>query len=162
DLPRGVDHLRMMNVSQYIVRSQAVKAAAAKEPGLEREAVIGPYEVYRVRANDGRYAIPLAHTPVLVFAKAWKSSAYPWFTHAGPDGVVPVYARPEDVPEEERSRFAGVVDDLPAQVPAREVGPLPTLRETMEPERLVIEGTTPGQPVLVRISYHPRWKATTG
>jgi len=162
DLPRGVDHLRMMNVSQYIVRSQAVKAAAAKEPGLEREAVIGPYEVYRVRANDGRYAIPLAHTPVLVFAKDWKSASYQWFKHAGPDDVVPVFARPQDVPEAERSRFAGVVDDLPAQVPAREVGPLPALRETMEPERLVIEGTTPGQPVLIRISYHPRWKATTG
>src|SRR5262249_55222549 len=68
----------------------------------------------------------------------------------------------DSVTPEEHARFAGVSNDLPAEAPVRELGPLPALRETMEPERLTIEGATPGQPVLIRISYHPRWKATTG
>ena len=162
DLAKGVRHLRMMNVSQYIVRSAAVKAAAAKEPGLEREAVIGPYELYRVRDNDGRYAIPLPRVPMLILGTDWKETAYRWFKRSGPDDVVPVFALPDSVSPEERDKFAGVMNDLPAEAPVRELGPLPTLRETMEPQRLTIEGCTPGHPVLIRISYHPRWKATTG
>ena len=162
DLARGVGHLRMMNVSQYIVRSAAVKAAAAKEPGLEREAVIGPYELYRVRDNDGRYAIPLARAPMLVFAADWKASSYQWFKRAGPDDVVPVFARADAVSPEEHAQFAGVSNELPAEMPVRELGALPSLRETVDPERITIEGCTPGHPILVRISYHPRWKATTG
>ncbi len=162
DLGRGVGHLRMMNVSQLIARSQKVKAAAAQEPGLEREAVIGPYEVYRVRDNDGRYAIPLARAPMLVFADDWKSASYQWFKRAGPDDVVPVFARADDVTSEEGAHFAWAGDELPAQPPVRNLGVMPALRETMEPERLIIEGAAPGHPVLVRISYHPRWKATTG
>ncbi len=162
DLARGVGHLRMMNVSQYIVRSAAVKAAAAKEPGLEREAVIGPYELYRVRDNDGRYAIPLTKAPMLVFAEDWKASAYQWFKHAGPDDVVPVFARADTVTPEERAQFAGVADELPSEMPVRDIPAPAALRETVEPERITIEGATPGQPILVRISYHPRWRAATG
>jgi tetratricopeptide (TPR) repeat protein len=162
DLAKAVRHLRMMNVSEYIVRSAPVKAAAAKEPGLEREAVIGPYELYRVRDNDGRYAIPLARAPMLIQGDGWKEMAYRWFKHAGPDDVVPVFAAADTVSPDERARFAGASDDLPATAPVRELGPLPALRETMEPERITVEGCTPGHPVLIRISYHPRWRATTG
>ena len=32
----------------------------------------------------------------------------------------------------------------------------------METDRITITGCRPGIPVLVRISYHPRWKALTG
>ncbi len=45
DLDHGVDHLRMFNVSQYIVKSQQAKDAVAKHPGLELEKRIGQYEI---------------------------------------------------------------------------------------------------------------------
>jgi len=32
----------------------------------------------------------------------------------------------------------------------------------METDRITVTGCRPGHPVLIRISYHPRWKATTG
>jgi hypothetical protein len=162
DLARGVGHLRMMNVSQFIVRSAAVKAAAAREPGLEREFVVGPYEVYRVRDNDPRYAIPLARAPVLVLTDDWKTTSYEWFKRAGPDDTVPVFATPDAVAPAERDRFAAVTDGLPATMPVQPLQTAPALRETMDPERIVVEGTTPGNPILIRVSYHPRWKATTG
>src|SRR4029450_1139666 len=106
NLAQGVRHLRMMNVSQFIVRSQAVKAAGAKEPGLEREAVIGPYELYRVRENDGRYAIPLARAPVLVLTDDWKATADQGFKRAGPEDVVPVFAEADAVAPHAQGQFA--------------------------------------------------------
>jgi hypothetical protein len=36
------------------------------------------------------------------------------------------------------------------------------MHERMENERITIENTRPGHPVLIRVSYHPRWQATTG
>lgn len=160
NLARGVRHLRMMNVSQYIVRSAQVKALAAAEPGLEREAVIPPYEVYRVRDNDPRYAIPLTATPVLVETDRWKDVSYRWFKTAGPDDVVPVFvpkAEPGDA-----ELFAGVTSALPATTPRKPLEPVPGMTEEMGTDRITIRGARPGHPVLIRISYHPRWKALTG
>lgn len=161
NLDRAVEHLRMMNVSDFIVRSDGVKAAAAKHPGLEKAATVGAYEIYRVRGNDPRYAIPLTAAPHLVVGGDWKDASYRWFRTATPADVVPVFAE-HATPEEERL-FAGVTPDLSAPPERRELGPPPELREEMPaPDRIVITGARPGHPILVRISYHPRWHAVTG
>jgi hypothetical protein len=56
-----------------------------------------------------------------------------------------------------------VVDgELPDELPSVALGPLPELRERIDYQRITIENTRPGHPVLVRVSYHPRWQATTG
>src|SRR5262245_66332098 len=48
-------------------------------------------------------------------------------------------------------------------MPHRSRGPVPQLTEHMAAQdRIRIDGTRPGHPVLIRISYHPRWKALTG
>ncbi|UCH04578.1 MAG: hypothetical protein JSW05_13665, partial [Candidatus Thorarchaeota archaeon] len=44
---RGLDHLRMFNVSQFIVRSPEVKKKVALRPDLVREVTVGQYEIYR-------------------------------------------------------------------------------------------------------------------
>src|SRR5438876_1715395 len=49
DLDRGIRHLRMFNVSQFILRSPVVKEAAAQNPGLVHEKTVGPFEIYRLR-----------------------------------------------------------------------------------------------------------------
>jgi hypothetical protein len=161
NLDHGLEHLRMLNVSDFIVRSDAVKKAAASNPGLEHEANIGPYVLYRVRGNDGRYAIPLAEAPHLVLTKDWKALGYQWFRGATPASVVPVFA--ESATPEEQALFAGTSTDLPPDMEHRSLGPPPEITEYMEAQdRLTIKGTKPGHPVLIRISYHPRWKALTG
>ena len=50
----GVDGLRMFNVSRSptSVKGPQVKAAAANGQGLEREAVFGQYEVWRVEEQQ--------------------------------------------------------------------------------------------------------------
>jgi hypothetical protein len=138
-----------------------LKAAAAKHPGLEREATYGAYEVWRVKENDGRYAVPLAVEPVLVVTPRWKEVAYRWFKRARPEDPVPVFV--EALDEEAKRAFPTVYTELPREIPAKPLGPVPALEERMEtPERLVVTGCRPGHPILIRISYHPRWKALSG
>jgi tetratricopeptide (TPR) repeat protein len=161
DLDRGVDHLRMFNVSQLITRSPEVQKAAAAHPGLSREITVGAYEVFRVNDNDGRYAVPLVLAPALVRTATWKEEAYQWFKQAGPQDPVPVLAIGE-VSEEEEARFAGAFSAIPRPLPRRPLGAPPALTEEMDTNRITVRGTRPGHPILVRISYHPRWRATTG
>jgi len=160
DLDHGVDHLRMFNVSQYIVKSQQAKDAVAKHPGLELEKRIGQYEIYRLKDNDGRYAVPLALAPALVVTPDWKSAAYRWFKSARPGDPVPVFA--ESVSEEEKRAFSIAYTQLPRELPRQPLPEPPALQERMETDRITVTGCRPGHPVLIRISYHPRWKATTG
>jgi len=162
NLDRGVQHLRMFNVSQFIVKSAVVKQAAAVHPELTREAAIGQYEIYRVRGNADRYAVPLAAKPALVLTDGWKEVAYRWFKKATGEETLPVFA--ESASAEERALFGAVVEgELPAEpLPRVPLGPLPELRERIDDQRITIENARPGHPLLVRVSYHPRWQATTG
>jgi hypothetical protein len=162
DLEHGVAHLRMFNVSDYILRSPLVKGEAAKHPGLEHETTVGPFEIYRVKENANRYAIPLTLAPVLVRSPRWKEAAYRWFKRATPEDPTPVFAT--NVTDAERGLFGAVVDDVQDELPRVPLsGPPPTLEEHMEAQdRITVTGCRPGQPVLIRISYHPRWRALGG
>ena len=160
DLDRGVEHLRLLNVSHYIVRSAEAKAAAARHAGLMREMSAGPFEVYRVEGNDGRYAVPLEWAPVLVRTNDWKNEAYRWFKRATASDPTPVFV--DKVPSDAAEQFGAVVDGTKGALARRAIGPLPELKERLETDRITITGCRAGHPVLVRISYHPRWRATTG
>jgi tetratricopeptide (TPR) repeat protein len=160
NLGRGIDHLRMFNVSQFIVRSPEVKELAAAHPGLERQASFGDYDVYRVRDHDGRYVVPLAVAPVLVHTERWKEAAYQWFKRAGPADPVPVLAT--DGTGNEGAEFAAMLTELPPDVPRQALPAAPALHEELDTDRVVVTGTRPGHPILIRISYHPRWEAVTG
>ncbi len=160
NLERGVAHLRMMNVSQYIVKSKPIKEAAAKHPGLELESNVGDYQIYRVKENANRYAIPLTTAPVLVRSDAWKETSYQWFKTATPEDVLPVFT--DKVEPGDEQLFAAVSEGLPKEFPNKPLGPPPPIQEVMGNDRITITGCTPGHPILVRISYHPRWHALTG
>jgi hypothetical protein len=160
DLVRGVEHMRMFNVSQYIVRSAEAKAAAARHPGLEKETTVGPYEIWRLNDNDGRYVVPLETAPAVIATPHWKAFAYRWFKSARPGDPVPVFVKAID--DDARRTFAMAYASAPAQIPRQPLGPPPALRERLERDRIIVTGARPGHPILVRVSYHPRWRATTG
>jgi hypothetical protein len=161
NLERGVPHLRMMNVGQYIVKSKEIKAAADKHPGLELQSSVNDYRIYRVKENADRYAIPLTTKPVLVRSDAWKETSYMWFKTATPESVLPVFTTTKVEPDEEKL-FATVSDGMPAQFPNEPLPPASPMTEVMGNDRITIDGATPGHPILIRISYHPRWQALTG
>jgi hypothetical protein len=159
-LERGVPHLEMMNVSQYIVKSKPIKDAAAKHPGLELQSTIGEYLIYRVKNNANRYAIPLTAKPVLVRSDTWKETSYMWFKTATPESVLPVFTAKVEPGDEQL--FAAVSEGMPKEMPRVPLGDPPVLEEVMGNDRITIKNTKPGYPILVRISYHPRWQALTG
>src|SRR5439155_12141094 len=161
DLDRGIGHLRMFNVAHFVLRSPIVKAAAAQHPGLAFEASFGPFDIYRLRDNADRYAIPLTLAPVVVRTPTWQEVAYRWFKRAGPDDPTPVFVK--DIDASERAQFAAVVDDVRNELPRKALEPPPALEEQMDaPDHITVTGARPGHPILIRISYHPRWRALTG
>jgi len=160
DLARGLEHLRMMNVSQFIVRSDQVKQAAARLPGLALEKRAGAYEIWRLIENDGRYAVPLSRAPYAIRTPSWKETAYEWFKRARPDDAVPVFVGEGD--DVSSTAFAAVLDAVPEDPPLVPLAAPPAIAEHLEVDRVTLTGCRPGHPVLVRISYHPRWRARTG
>ncbi|MDH3746089.1 MAG: 6-pyruvoyl-tetrahydropterin synthase-related protein, partial [Acidobacteriota bacterium] len=160
DLRRGLEHLAMFNVSQLILKSSEAKQAAAEEAGLVREASFGAYEIHRVRDSDGRYAVPLTWAPTLITTPDWKAAAYRWFKYASREDPVPVFST--RVSEDERRLFAAEFEELPAVLPRENLPASSELHETIDIDRITLTGTRPGHPVLIRVSYHPRWRALTG
>jgi hypothetical protein len=160
DLDRGIAHLRMFNASHFIARSAEVTAMARRHPALTMELAAGEYEVFRLRESDGRYVVPLEVAPVLVRTATWKEAAFRWFKHAEPGAPVPVFG-PTPVGSE-AAGFAGVFDALPKEPPRRPLPPPPALEERIDVDRISVSGCRPGHPLLIRVSYHPRWRALTG
>ena len=144
DLDRAVAHLRMFAVSQVILRSDEAKQAAARHPGLAREISAGPYEIHRIVAADGRYAVPLTEPPRVLPLRGWKEAAYRWFKRAKTLEPVPVFTD---------RRLAVDTDRMLLATP-------PALAEEIDRERIVVRGCRLGHPILIRIAYHPRWRVT--
>ena len=160
NMPAAVEHLRMMNVSDLILRSDGSKAAAAKTTGLTYRRSFGPYEVYAVSANAPGYAT-VVRPPYAVITTDWKTTAYRWFKYADSEDAVPVYV--QDAADTADVTFAGVFPDLPARdAIATMLAPDRRLQETVDTEHIRIAGVRPGDAVLFRMSYHPRWRAVGG
>ncbi|TMA51344.1 MAG: tetratricopeptide repeat protein [Deltaproteobacteria bacterium] len=104
--------------------------------------------------------MPLAVAPALVVTPRWKEAAYRWFKTARPADPLPVFA--DSVSEAEKRAFPLVYSELPREIPRQPLDAPPALQERMETDRITVTGCRPGHPILIRISYHPRWKATTG
>jgi hypothetical protein len=161
DLDRGIEHLRMFNVSEFIARSTLTKQAAAGSPDLVRTASVGSYEIYRIANSDGRYVVPLTSRPYLVSPKDWKDWSYRWFKRTRSSDAMPVYAT-QPASEAERALFAAAHTD-PTPIQTATLDAIPALKETFAaPDRLVVTGCRPGHPILIRMSFHPRWRSTTG
>jgi hypothetical protein len=161
DLARAAEHLRRYNASQVVARSATLKAALRESPEFSLEAAIPPYEVHRVRGNSGRYVVPLELEPVLLTGGDWKRDFYRWLKRPDADGVVLAWSR--DGEDRRRGRFRLAADRLPERAPRV---PLPSagvvVEEEIESHRIRIRTSRPGHPLLVRVSYHPRWRALGG
>ena len=160
-LEAGIEHLAMMNVSDVIVRSAAMKAAAARTEHLAYSASVGPYDLYEVTGYQRGYAVPLAMAPYVVETKDWKVHAYQWFKRARATDPVPVFVTdPATAPD---PAFARHFDAVPPPDPATTaLAGAGGIEEQIDGERITVRGLRPGQPLLVRVSFHPRWRSTTG
>jgi hypothetical protein len=151
DPESALARLRLLAVGRIVAVSEKLESALDARPEVVREARIPPYTLYRLAGPEPGYVEPLAYAPVRSSAAGWRDQAFHWFSRKPPNRALLVFS--------DDRRFDVVATD--AWAPPPEV-PLPggvEVRETVEPELIRIWTSRPGHPLLVKVSYHPRWRA---
>jgi Arc/MetJ-type ribon-helix-helix transcriptional regulator len=150
DTDNALRHLRLLGANEIVALSAKLKRALAERFELERVAEIAPYEVYRLRETV-RYVEPLRFAPVRSSPAGWRDKAYRWFSRKPQSEVHLVFSDDERFRVTERDEWLA-----PPAVP------LPDGVEVdadVQPEQIRIRTNRPGHPLLVKVSYHPRWRA---
>ena len=170
NLDRALVHLRLFNVGQFIVVEPKTKALAMENQGLFLEQEFPPFSLFRVAGNSGAYAQVPRFRPVLVITKRPQAVAYHWYRFT--DCQVPLILAQEP-PEGLEGRISAVLRDSGRDgdplfkliksggLPRKRMAPL-RLAEKVGRERIELEGLQKGLPVLIKVTYHPAWKALSG
>jgi hypothetical protein len=151
DLESALGRLKLLAVNRLVAVSEPFAAALDARADVVREARIPPYTLYRLVGPEPRYVEPLAYAPVRSRPDGWRDQAFRWFSRKPPNRAVLVFTGDR--------RFDLAASD--AWAPPPEV-PLPggvETSETVEPESIRLTTSRPGHPLLVKVSYHPRWRA---
>ena len=155
DPETALERLRLFGVGQIVSVSPELEAALDLRPDFEREARVPPYTLFRLREPGPGYVEPLAFAPVRAPLEGWRDTAYRWMMRKPPNQALLVFTPDDD--DDERFEV-----ELPNPwAPPPEV-PLPggvEIEATLEAEEIHIRTSRPGHPLLVKVSYHPRWRA---
>ncbi|HEX6736768.1 MAG TPA: 6-pyruvoyl-tetrahydropterin synthase-related protein, partial [Vicinamibacteria bacterium] len=151
DTESALRHLRLLHVNEVVALSQKLRDSLDQRPEARLLFRVPPYSAYGLADPGPGYVEPMAFAPVRSPLAGWRDKAYRWFTRKP---LSPVHLVFTDDP-----RFPLVEPDPWLPPPAQ---PLPggvSVREVMGLESLEITTNRPGHPLLVKISYHPRWRA---
>jgi len=155
NLQRGFEHLKLFNVGELIVAEAETREAIKGFPGFEFRYRAGPYEIYELETGSKRYVEPLKYKPVLVTKGDWRRLFYKWFRLG--DLAVPIVFKNE-VEDGDKLRFHIMETPAVRKLPKESLQGYGLVQETVREEEIVIEGASPGKPLMVKISYHPNWK----
>ena len=150
DPESALPRLRLFNVSELVAVSPELTAALDGRTDVRREASLPPYTLYRLVDPGPGYVEPLAFAPLRAPLREWRDASYRWMSRKPANRALLVFT---DDP-----RFEPAADTW-APPPER---PLPggvRVQARVEPEAVRIETSRPGHPLLVKVSYHPRWRA---
>ncbi len=151
DPESALARLRLFNVGAIVATSPTLAAALDARADVVREARIPPYSLYRITDPGPGYVEPLAFEPVRVPLRGWRDRCYRWFTRKPPNRALLVFTEDPRFPLAQGDPWG-----LPPEQPLREDV---QVRATVEAESVRIETDRPGHPLLVKIAYHPRWRA---
>jgi hypothetical protein len=150
DTDNAIRHLRLFDVSDIVALSPKLISSLTGRHDVEARGRVGPYALFRLKGSGG-YVEPLLFAPVRSPTHGWRERAYRWFSQKPLSPVHLVFT--------EDSRL-GTVEADPWQPPPRvPLDPGVEVRETVEAEKITIETSRVGHPLLVKVSYHPRWRA---
>jgi hypothetical protein len=151
DTDNALRHLRLFNVGDVVaVSTRLTESLAAREDVLE-VARVPPYTIFRLADRGTGYVEPLAFAPVRSPLRNFRDKAYRWFTRK-PQGAVHLVFTDDP-------RFSLQETDEWLAPPAVALPGGVRVQERVEAERISITTDRPGHPLLVKVSYHPRWKA---
>jgi hypothetical protein len=151
DPETALQRLDLFDVSEVVAVSPELQSALDVRDDMTLEARIPPYAVYRLKDPGSGYVEPLAFEPVRAPLEDWRDTAYRWMTRKPPNRALLVFT--------EDRRFGLALPDPWAPPPEK---PLPGgvfVEAKVEDEEVRITTSRPGHPLLVKISYHPRWRA---
>jgi hypothetical protein len=110
-----------------------------------------PYKVFHVAGDGGGYVAPLRYEPVRSPPRGWADKAYRWFASKPLHEAFLVFT--------DDARFRTVEKDEWGPPPRV---PLPdgvVVSSRVNDESIEITTSRLGHPLLVKVSYHPRWRA---
>lgn len=145
-IDHAVGHLNEFFVERVVLRSREKRALFGADPRFELIATHGPLQTFRFKELRSQLVEP-ASTPLVARTRD------DWLRHAFGRFVL-------DFPYRERTVYLGADQDLP-EMPLGEAGGQVAIKEFSR-ERLVFETDRPGQPHLIRMTYHPRWASRNG
>jgi hypothetical protein len=164
DITKGVDHLQMMGVRYYMATSENAISQARSSPELTEIAESGPWAIFEVA--DSEVIEPLANEPAVVTGvddtqRDWMEEprdgsgrfygpAIQWFTDPTWWEVPLARSGPDDW-----QRVA--VGEHPE---ARPLDPVEVSNPVIDDESISFDVDRVGEPVLVKMSYFPNWKAS--
>lgn len=151
DTDNALRHLRLFGASEIVALSPKLVEALEARSDVEPLFKVAPYSVYRLVDPGGGYVEPLAYAPVRTSPRGWRDKTYRWFTRKPQSDVHLVFS--------DDRRFEVAEPDEWLAPPAVPLASGVTVESTVEPERITIHTSTPGHPLLVKVSYHPRWRA---
>jgi len=150
DTEAALAHLRLFNTRDVVAVSDRLVEALRARADVREIATITPYHLFRL---DGRfrYVEPVEFEPVRTGEERWREKAQRWFT-SRPLPRAPLVFTSD-------ARFPQAPPGSEARPSER---PLPggvSLSERMGEESIEIETSRVGHPLLVKVSWHPRWRA---
>jgi len=151
DTDNALRHLRLFNVREIVALSPKLVEALERRIDVAMVDRIAPYVVFRLRDSGPGYVEPMAYAPVRSSWKGWREKSYRWFIRKPLSPAHLVFTDKATFKVEEKDEW----------LPPPKV-PLPTgvvVSESVGVERLKITTNRVGHPLLVKISFHPRWKA---
>ncbi len=143
---QAVNHMRELGADTLVLRSARMKQRFSEDARFHPEAEIGPFRVLRLTGSPPPLA-ELLTVPLQTEGRTgWLDRAYRRFLL--------------DHPYAHREVYLQAGEQLPATPPDCQTGNVRL--EIPQRERLRITTDRPGCPLLIRMSYHPRWRALSG
>ncbi len=150
--PEGaLPRLRLFAVGEIVAVSDRLSSFLEGRKDVTLVDRIPPYRIFHPAGGGGGYVEPLRFEPVRSPPKEWADKAYRWFSSKPLHAAHLVFT--------EDPRFQTVETDEWAAPPRV---PLPDGVEAtsvVKDEEIEITTNRPGHPLLVKVSYHPRWQA---
>jgi len=151
DTESALRHLRLFNVSEVVALSPRLVESLSARTDVVPAGRIEPYAVFRLRDPGPGYVEPHTFAPVRTPPSGWRDKAYRWFTRKPLGAAHLVFTDdPRFEVREIDEWLAPPAVPLPVGVQAR---------AEVERESITIRTDRVGHPLLVKVSFHPRWRA---
>ncbi|MDD5175057.1 MAG: 6-pyruvoyl-tetrahydropterin synthase-related protein [Sterolibacterium sp.] len=132
-------HMNFLYADSLLLRSSTARAAIEASGEFVKIAEAAPFAVYRLKHFDSRLAEVVTQPLRIRPPEDWMQDAFAWFrTRSRFEAELPVYTK------------EAIAVESAVKAPVRTV--------SLARNELVFESAALGQPHLIRIAYHPRWR----